>query len=77
MSLQFTWQGYDSILAAPLVLDLVRLAELAKRRSEAGAMPHLASFFKAPVGVEKHALHEQYAMLTDYAASLRRQQERL
>ena len=29
MSLQFTWQGSDSALAAPLLLDLVRLADLA------------------------------------------------
>ncbi len=73
MSLQFIWQGYDSILAAPLVLDLVRLAELAKRRAEAGAMPHLASFFKAPVGVEKHALQDQFLMLTEYAEKVRRE----
>jgi myo-inositol-1-phosphate synthase len=70
MSLQFIWQGYDSILAAPLVLDLVRLAELAKRRAEGGAMTHLASFFKAPVGVEKHALQDQFRMLTDYVENL-------
>jgi myo-inositol-1-phosphate synthase len=70
MSLQFIWQGYDSILAAPLVLDLIRLAELAKRRGEAGAMPHLASFFKAPVGVEKYGLHDQFQMLADYAENL-------
>ncbi len=31
---QFVWQGYDSILAAPLVLDMIRLAELAKRREK-------------------------------------------
>lgn len=73
MSLQFIWQGYDSILAAPLVLDLVRLAELAKRRAEAGVMTHLASFFKAPIGVEKHALQEQFRMLADYAENLRQE----
>lgn len=67
MSLQFVWQGYDSILAAPLVLDLVRLAEYAKRRGESGLMPHLASYFKAPLGVEEHNLHEQYRMLVEYA----------
>jgi len=71
MSLQFIWQGYDSILAAPLVLDLVRLAEVAKRRSAGGAMIHLASFFKAPVGVEIHALQDQFRMLADYAAKLK------
>lgn len=68
MSLQFIWQGYDSLLAAPLILDLVRLAELAKRRGDAGIMPHMASFFKAPLGVDEHALFEQYQMLLDYAS---------
>lgn len=76
MSLQFTWQGYDSILAAPLVLDLVRLAELAKRRGEGGVMTHLASFFKAPVGVEKHALPDQFRMLADYADAVRLERSR-
>ncbi len=71
MSMQFIWQGFDSILAAPLVLDMVRLAELAKRRGEAGLMPHLASFFKAPIGVKMHSLPEQFRMLTDYAQYVR------
>jgi len=31
MSLQFTWTGSDSALAAPLVLDLIRLADFAMR----------------------------------------------
>ncbi|MFZ2447828.1 MAG: inositol-3-phosphate synthase [Syntrophobacteraceae bacterium] len=71
MSLQFVWQGYDSILAAPLVLDMIRLAELAKRRGEAGLMPHLASFFKAPIGVDAHALADQFRMLLDYVDDLK------
>jgi myo-inositol-1-phosphate synthase len=70
MSLQFVWQGYDSILAAPLVLDLIRLAEFAKRQGEGGLMPHLASFFKAPLGVEEYRLYEQYRMLLDYASRM-------
>ena len=67
MSLQFTWQGYDSILAAPLILDMVRLAELAVRKGEAGLMTHLALFFKNPLGVEEYALQEQHRMLLEYA----------
>lgn len=70
MSLQFIWQGYDSLLAAPLILDLVRLADLAKVRNEAGLMPHLACFFKAPLGVEEHRLYEQYRMLSAYVTAL-------
>ena len=34
MKLQFTWEGCDSALAAPLVLDLARLASLALGRGE-------------------------------------------
>ncbi len=69
MSMQFIWQGFDSMLAAPLVLDLVRLAEFAHRAGEAGLMPHLASYFKAPLGVDQHAFSDQTDLLRDYALS--------
>jgi myo-inositol-1-phosphate synthase len=68
MSLQFTWQGCDSMLAAPLVLDLVRLADRALRRGERGFLAHTACFFKDPIGVAEHALAAQFQMLLDYAA---------
>ena len=70
MSMQFTWQGCDSALAAPLVLDLVRLADLARRRGEKGLMPHLASFFKSPLGVDEHNLYAQFNMLKEYAGQI-------
>ncbi len=66
MSMQFVWEGCDSILAAPLVLDLVRLTEFALRKGEAGPMPHLACFFKDPMGVGVHALPDQMRMLFEY-----------
>lgn len=66
MSLQFTWQGCDSILAAPLVLDMIRLADLAQRNGEGGLMRHLACFFKDPLGVEEHSFPQQFALLIDY-----------
>jgi len=66
MTMQFTWQGCDSILAAPLVIDLVRLADLALRRGESGPMTQAACFFKAPVGTQEHDLGRQYAMLDRY-----------
>jgi myo-inositol-1-phosphate synthase len=66
MTMQFTWQGCDSLLAAPLVLDIVRLTALAQRRGEAGPMPHLASFFKSPIGVAEHDFGKQFAMLEEY-----------
>ncbi|MCR9246198.1 MAG: inositol-3-phosphate synthase [bacterium] len=71
MILQFIWQGCDAILAAPLVLDLVRFAELAARRGETGAMTHLASFFKQPVDVAEQDLHSQWHALTEYLDRVR------
>jgi myo-inositol-1-phosphate synthase len=67
MMLQFTWQGCDSLLAAPLVLDLARLALLAQRRGEAGVLRHLACFFKSPMGVAEHDFFKQFKMLEEYA----------
>lgn len=72
MSMEFVWQGMDSFLAAPLVIDLIRLAVLAKRRREGGLMPHLGLFFKAPVGGEEYCLAEQYQRLQAYLDGCRR-----
>nr|QNO56849.1 hypothetical protein IPLBMFHP_00035 [Methanosarcinales archaeon ANME-1 ERB7] len=66
MNLQFTWNGCDSILAAPLVLDLVRLVELAHRRGEKGILPHLALFFKHQLGTDVSDLAGQWDLLLDY-----------
>jgi myo-inositol-1-phosphate synthase len=68
MVMQFTWQGCDSLLAAPLVIDLVRLTELAHRRGERGLLTFLASFFKSPLGVDEHNFVRQFQMLEDWAA---------
>jgi myo-inositol-1-phosphate synthase len=67
MTLQFTWQGCDSLLAAPLVLDLVRFVELSQRRGEVGALSHLGSFFKQPLGLAEHDFPRQFSLLCDWA----------
>lgn len=66
MTLQFTWQGCDSALASPLVLDLARFAILAMERGEFGVMSHMASFFKSPFGIDEHSLEKQFRLLEDY-----------
>jgi myo-inositol-1-phosphate synthase len=63
MSLQFTWQGSDSALAAPLVLDLARLALMAQCRGEGGPLHAAAAFFKKPLEVEEHDFHRQMDLL--------------
>lgn len=78
MTLQFTWQGCDSILAAPLVLDMVRLTEAARRRGCTGALDFLASFFKSPMEADASdasqpavpaAFDEQFRILTEWATN--------
>ena len=67
MTMQFTWQGCDSLLAAPLVLDLVRLTDLAYRHGQRGLLPFLACFFKSPLGVKENDFSRQFVMLEDWA----------
>ena len=75
MSMQFTWQGNDSALAAPLVIDLARLAAFAQRQGEAGLMPWTAGYFKSPAGIEEQNFVKQMALLEQYVAKHRRAAE--
>jgi myo-inositol-1-phosphate synthase len=72
MTLQFTWQGCDSLLAAPLGIDLCRLADFEKQRGGKGLMRHLSSFFKGPEGVDENDFFEQFRVLQEYVAKARR-----
>jgi myo-inositol-1-phosphate synthase len=72
MTFQFIWQGCDSLLAAPLVLDLVRLAERAWRNGNTGLMTFLAPFFKSPLGTDEHDFGLQFQMLEAWVANVER-----
>jgi myo-inositol-1-phosphate synthase len=50
MSLRLNLQGRDSILAAPMALDLARWAAAAKKARIGGPVPDLGFYFKKPVG---------------------------
>ena len=71
MSMRINWQGKDSILAAPLLLDLVPLADLAQRRGESGPLAHLAMFFKEPYGTAERDFFRQLAMFEAYVERCR------
>ncbi|MEV5776945.1 inositol-3-phosphate synthase [Streptomyces antimycoticus] len=70
MVLQTIWQGCDSALAAPLVLDLARLTARAHEIGLAGPLPELGFYFKDPDGGPA-ALADQYAALVGLAGRLR------
>ncbi|MEV3988046.1 inositol-3-phosphate synthase [Streptomyces sp. NPDC049837] len=71
MILQTIWQGCDSALAAPLVLDLARLVSRAHEAGLWGPLPELAFYFKDPDPGGPAALSDQYATLLSFAARLR------
>jgi myo-inositol-1-phosphate synthase len=71
MQLKIDFLCRDSVLAAPLALELARLLDLASRRGEGGTQEQLGFFFKAPMTVDPaaqplHALHEQERVLNDW-----------
>ncbi|MFD3540239.1 inositol-3-phosphate synthase [Streptomyces sp. NPDC058662] len=70
MVLQTIWQGCDSALAAPLVLDLARLVARAHEAGLAGPLPELGFYFKDPDGGPA-GLAEQFEALVSFADRLR------
>jgi myo-inositol-1-phosphate synthase len=71
MTFQFIWQGCDSLLAAPLVIDLVRFTERAWRNGDVGTLTWLASFFKSPMGTPEHDFTVQFQALEKWAAGVK------
>ncbi|MFE0795994.1 inositol-3-phosphate synthase [Streptomyces mutabilis] len=69
MVLQTIWQGCDSALAAPLVLDLARLLARAHEVGLSGPRPELGFYFKDPDG-DSTSLAQQYAALLAFADRL-------
>ena len=76
MQMKVNFLCKDSILAAPLVVDLVRFVDVAKRAGEAGIQRQLSMFFKSPYHTEGempiHDLFKQSDLLNkwvDHVAS--------
>jgi myo-inositol-1-phosphate synthase len=70
MRLEFTWHGCDSVLAAPLVLDLARITAAAHDAGYAGPLTPLAFFFKDPLGDVDHGLFAQWEELRAFLTGL-------
>jgi myo-inositol-1-phosphate synthase len=75
MQLKVNFLCRDSILAAPLVIEIARLLDYADRRGEGGAQEQLGVFFKAPMTVDgnspEHALHRQEQALVAWLGAAR------
>ena len=70
MQMKINFLCKDSILAAPLVIEIARVLDLASKRGDGGVQEHLGAFFKAPMtpggGVPEHAFHAQQRRLLDW-----------
>lgn len=67
LTIQTTWSAYDSMLAAPMVLDLARLMALADAAGETGPIGALGFFFKDPWGSAEHSFSQQTSNLVQWA----------
>jgi len=67
LTIQTTWTAYDSMLAAPMVLDLARLMALADAAGETGHVGALGFFFKDPWGSAEHSFAQQAGNLVQWA----------
>jgi myo-inositol-1-phosphate synthase len=71
MQMKVDFLCQDSVLAAPLVVDLVRLLDVAKAKGERGIQRQLSMFFKAPYTAAgetpEHDFFKQERMLLEWA----------
>ncbi|MFL1461584.1 inositol-3-phosphate synthase [Roseococcus sp. DSY-14] len=70
MQIKVNFLCKDSVLAAPLAIEIARVLDLAQQRGEAGAQEQLSLFFKAPQTREgrapEHAFPAQERMLHEW-----------
>jgi myo-inositol-1-phosphate synthase len=70
MQIKINFLCKDSILAAPLAIEIARVLGLAGKRGDGGVQEQLGHFFKAPMTRDgrkpEHAFHAQEAMLMDW-----------
>jgi myo-inositol-1-phosphate synthase len=69
MQLKVNFLCRDSVLAAPLAIEIARCLDLANTRGEGGIQEHLSVFFKLPMtklGKPEQAFHKQEEMLLNW-----------
>lgn len=66
MQMKINWLGVDSILAAPLVLDLIRWMDFFSDKQESGVLTQLSVYFKQPFATNECDYFKQLTMLRDH-----------
>ena len=70
MQIKVNFLCKDSILAAPLAIEIARCLDLAQQRGESGIQQQLSVFFKLPMAAigerPEHAFHRQEEILMNW-----------
>jgi myo-inositol-1-phosphate synthase len=79
MQIKINFLCRDSVLAAPLVIELARLMDFAQHCGERGVQEQMGAFFKMPMvahagTIPEHALHLQEQRLFSWLATAHEQQ---
>lgn len=69
MQMKIDWLGDDSVLAAPLVFDLIRWVAFFSAHGEYGILPQLAAYFKHPMGTEEYDFFRQVEWLRTHVVT--------
>lgn len=73
MQLKLNWLGKDSVLAAPFLIDLIRILLLARRAGEHGLVEAAAYFFKQPITIrDQPPIHDTASQAEALRCYLRR-----
>ena len=70
MQLKLNFLCKDSVLAAPLVIEIARILDLARQRGQGGVQEQLGVFFKAPQTTDgrepRHGFNDQQLVLEEW-----------
>jgi myo-inositol-1-phosphate synthase len=66
VQVKINWLGRDSLVAAPLLLDLIRLMDHQNTWKHAGIASQLGYFFKHPLGTDERAPSVLWRYLLDF-----------
>jgi len=66
MKFYFIWDAIDAIVASPLVLDIARFLNFAKKKGVKGVVRELSFFFKSPMDTDIYNTHKQFSDLKEW-----------
>ena len=70
MKFYFIWDAIDATVAAPLIIDIARFLNFAKKKGVKGVVKELSFFFKSPMDTQNYNTHSQFETLVKWFKGL-------